>query len=84
MTDRLAQCFSHLENNEESAAECIHCLKKLGEQVMFSRTEKRLVLGRESYDPAYSDKMKNLTKLLGISSLEDYERVDRNYNLTMY
>lgn len=77
-------CFSHLESSEESAAHCIHCLKKHGEQVLFDTEEKRLKLGRESFDKKYSGEMKTLTQLLGINSRETYENMDKKYNLTMY
>lgn len=77
-------CFSHLEGTEESAAECIHCLKKHGEQVLFDDSEKRLKLGREAFDVSYQDEMKKLTELLGIKSRDNYEVMDRKYNLTMY
>ncbi len=77
-------CFSHLESTEESAAECIHCLKKHGEQVLFDDNEKRLKMGREIYDKKYSGEMKTLTQILGISTREKYEEMDRKYNLTMY
>lgn len=79
-----ANCFSHLKGNEESAAECIHCLKKNGEQVLFDDDESRLKLGREVFDTKYTEEMKTLTKILGITSRDQYEAVDRKYNLTMY
>lgn len=77
-------CFSHLENTEESAAHCIHCLKKHGEQVLYDEQEKRLKLGREVYDKHYSGEMKTITGLLSINSRESYEEMDKKYNLTMY
>ncbi|CAC12086.1 hypothetical protein [Thermoplasma acidophilum] len=77
------ECFNHIEDEEE-AAECIHCLKKHGEQVMFDDDLGRLVLGREIYDDRYVEKMKELTKLLSIKNRKDYEFMDRKYNLTMY
>ncbi len=84
MKRNFEKCFSHLEDNEESAAECIHCLKKHGEQVLFDEAEKRLKMGREAYDRKYAGEMKTLTQILGISSREKYEEMDRKYNLTMY
>ncbi|MCL4306869.1 MAG: hypothetical protein M1302_01160 [Candidatus Thermoplasmatota archaeon] len=84
MTARFDDCFSHIEENEESAAECIHCLKKHGEQVMYDPVQKRLILGREIYDDSYAKAMQTLTDLLRITSLEDYQAMDRKYNLTMY
>lgn len=78
------QCFNHLKEDEESAAECVHCLKKHGEQVLFDDQEKRLKLGREVYDDSYVEKMKQVSELLGINSRETYEKADRKYNLTMY
>ena len=84
MTDSFDHCFSHLKKDEESAAECIHCLRKHGEQVLFDREEHRLKLGREKYDARYAGEMKAISETLGIKSLEDYERMDRKYNLTMY
>lgn len=77
-------CFSHLEGTEDSAAECIHCLKKHGEQVLFDDSEKRLKLGREAFDNKYVDRMQDITELLKIKSRDDYEVVDRKFNLTMY
>jgi len=79
----LEECFKHMEDEEE-AAECIHCLKKHGEQVMYDDDLGRLVLGREIYDDRYVEKMKELTKLLNIRNRKDYEFMDRKYNLTMY
>ncbi len=84
MTGDFDHCFSHLESTEESAAHCIHCLKKHGEQVLYDDHEKRLKLGREVYDKHYSGEMKTLTGLLGINSRETYENMDKKYNLTMY
>lgn len=84
MTARFDSCFSHLEEDEESAAECIHCLKKYGEQVFFDDTQGRLVMGREMYDDSYSSAMKALTELLKIRTRSDYEAMDKKYNLTMY
>lgn len=78
------ECFEHLEDTEESAAECIHCLKKHGEQVMFDGELKRLKLGRELFDPQYSKHMERITELLNIKSIEDYELADKKFNLTMY
>ncbi|KAA8923192.1 hypothetical protein [Thermoplasma sp.] len=77
------ECFMHMEDEEE-AAECIHCLKKHGEQVMFDDDLGRLVMGREIYDNRYVDKMEELTKLLNIRNRRDYEFMDKKYNLTMY
>lgn len=77
-------CFHHLKEDEESAAECIHCLKKHGEQVLFDDHENRLKLGREVYDDTYTEKMKQLSTILGIVSRESYEKADRKFNLTMY
>jgi hypothetical protein len=78
------ECFDHLGNDEESAAECIHCLKKHGEQVFYSKEKKRLVLGREGYDPTVSEYMEKISTLLEIRTRKDYEKADDTYNLTMY
>ncbi len=78
------ECFENLENDEESAAECIHCLKKNGEQVLFSDSKGRLVLGRENYDDSAEEFMKKISTLLEIRSREDYEKADLKFNLTMY
>ncbi len=78
------KCFEELVNKPESAAEVIHCLKKHGENVMYSNERKRLVLGREMYDDTYSDYMKRITEILGIDSRERYNEVDKKFNLTMY
>lgn len=84
MKDTFEQCYSSLEENEEAAAECIHCMKKYGEQVYFDQEKGRLVLGREKYDAQYSGIMEKLSSLLEIDSLEKYHEKDRKYNLTMY
>lgn len=84
MKDTFEICYSDLENDEEGAAECIHCMKKYGEQIFFDPDNKRLKLGREEYDTKYSGIMETLSALLGIDSLEKYEEMDRKYNLTMY
>lgn len=84
MSRNFEECFSELESTEESAAEVIHCLKKHGEQVLFDHEEKRLKLGREMFDRKHADSMKAISEILKIESLEDYERMDRKYNLTMY
>ncbi len=78
------ECFRELENDPESAAECIHCLKKYGENVIFSAERKRLFLERELYDDTHSEDMKKLTKILDITTLERYREMDRKFNLTMY
>lgn len=78
------KCFSHLESTEESAAECIHCLKKHGEQILYDETEKRLKMGRELFDKKYAGEMKTLSQVLGINSRQSYEEMDKKYNLTMY
>lgn len=78
------ECFKHLKDDEESAAECVHCLKKNGEQVIFDDHEKRLKLGREAYDDTYTEQITRVSKILGINSRESYEEADRKFNLTMY
>lgn len=78
------ECFKHLGDTDESAAECIHCLKKNGEQVIFDTEKKRLKLGRELFDEKYVEYMETITKLLEIESVEDYEKADKKFNLTMY
>lgn len=80
----IEHCFSHLGENEESAAHCIHCLKKNGEQVLFDDSENRLKLGRELFDSKYVEELKKLTQILGINSRDTYEAADRKFNLTMY
>lgn len=82
--DTFETCYTSMEENEEGAAECIHCMKKYGEQIYFDRELKRLKLGREAYDPQYGEVMEKISRLLGIESLESYEEMDRKYNLTMY
>ncbi|MEM0158060.1 MAG: hypothetical protein QXV22_03215 [Thermoplasmataceae archaeon] len=77
-------CFHHLEDSEESAAECIHCLRKFGEQVFYDPAMARLRLGREMYDSSVIEMMERITNALGIRNREDYEKMDRKYNLTMY
>lgn len=84
MKDTFEVCYADLENTEESAAECIHCMKKYGEQIFFDAGLKRLKLGREGYDKKYSGIMETLSGLLGIDSPEKYEEMDKKYNLTMY
>lgn len=84
MKDTFENCYRDMENSEEGAAECIHCMKKYGEQVFFDPEKKRLSLGRERYDPQYSGIMETVSGLLGIDSIEKYEEMDRKYNLTMY
>ena len=84
MTRNFEECFEELESTEESAAEVIHCLKKHGEQVLYDHDGKRLKLGRELFDTKYEDEMKKISELLKIESLEDYEKMDVKYNLTMY
>lgn len=84
MNDTFEVCYSDLESTEESAAECIHCMKKYGEQIFFDPELKRLKLGRELYDRKYSGIMETLSSIMGIDSLEKYREMDRKYNLTMY
>ncbi|MCL4315053.1 MAG: hypothetical protein M1454_04940 [Candidatus Thermoplasmatota archaeon] len=78
------ECFKQLENNEDSAAECIHCLKKNGEQILYSDSLKRLIIAREASNPELSEYMTRISALLEIRSREDYEKADRKFNLTMY
>ncbi|MCL4327797.1 MAG: hypothetical protein M1149_05780 [Candidatus Thermoplasmatota archaeon] len=82
MTDFMS-CFKGVENEEE-AAECVHCLKKYGEIVMFSREKGRLELGREAYDQKVSAPMEHISRLLNIHDLESYREADEKFNLTMY
>ena len=76
------KCFDHAKD-EESAAECIHCLRRYGEQVMFDESKGRLKLGREIYED-HTAEMTRISELLGIKTRSDYESVDKKYNLTMY
>ncbi len=78
------ECFLELKDDPESAAECIHCLKKHGENIIFSAERKRLFLERELFDETHSDNMKKLSEILGITTLERYREMDRKFNLTMY
>ncbi len=77
------ECFEEAKN-EETAAECIHCLKRYGEQVIYSDDLGRLMLGRELYDHRFEEDMKKITAYLGIKNRSDYELMDKVYNLTMY
>ncbi len=77
------ECFEEAKN-EETAAECIHCLKRYGEQVIYSDDLGRLMLGRELYDHRFDEEMKKITEYLGIKNRSDYEMMDKVYNLTMY
>ncbi len=77
------ECFKEVRT-EESAAECVHCLKKSGETVFFSDKKKRLILGREKWDSSVSIQMANVSKTLKISNRESYQEMDSKYNLTMY
>ncbi|MCL4328759.1 MAG: hypothetical protein M1151_05915 [Candidatus Thermoplasmatota archaeon] len=83
MSQRLEECFAHL-NDEESAAECVHCLKKHGETVIFSDKLGRLALGREMWDDSHAKDMESVSEILGITDRKTYEEADRKYNLTMY
>ncbi len=76
-------CFSDFDEPRE-AAECIHCLRKHGEQVYFDDELKRLVLGRELYDKTASEKMAELSSVLRIKDRKSYQDADEKYNLTMY
>lgn len=78
------ECFHELKDEPESAAECIHCLKKHGENVIFSPERKRLFLERELYDESHSGDMKRISEVLDITTLERYREIDRKFNLTMY
>lgn len=82
MTTRFMECFEHIKD-EESAAECVHCLKKYGEQVMFDDKLGRLKLGRELYED-HSKEMTKLSEALNIKTRTDYENADKKFNLTMY
>lgn len=83
MSNRFTECFEEAKD-EESAAECIHCLRKHGEAVMFSQDKGRIILGRESWDKTVSGEMERISGLLGINSSEKYKEMDEKYNLTMY
>ncbi len=82
MSSAFMKCFEHAKD-EESAAECIHCLRRYGEQVMFDDGKGRLALGRELYED-HTAEMTKITELLGIKNRSDYEIADKKYNLTMY
>lgn len=82
MTDFI-DCFKGVDNEEE-AAECVHCLKKHGEIVMFSAEKSRLELGRELYDQKVSSSMDHISRLLNIHDLASYRQADEKFNLTMY
>lgn len=78
------ECFSELKDDQESAAECIHCLRKYGENILFSRERKRIILARELWDERPSAHMKKISEILGIDSIEKYQEMDSKFNLTMY
>lgn len=78
------KCFEELEEEPESAAECIHCLKKHGENIIFSLERKRLFLERELFDESHTGDMKKISKLLDIKTVERYREADKKFNLTMY
>ncbi|AAT43995.1 hypothetical protein [Picrophilus oshimae] len=80
----IEECFNELKDDEISAAECIHCLLKHGEVVIYDDELKRLKLGREVYDKSYVDQMKRISEILGINSFRSYTEKDKEYNLTMY
>jgi len=82
VSDAFVKCFEHARD-EESAAECVHCLRKYGEQVMFDDSRGRLILGRELYED-HTAEMTKISELLGIKTRSDYENADKKYNLTMY
>ncbi len=76
-------CFKDM-HDELSAAECIHCLQKFGETILYDDDKKRLVMWREIYDKEPEEYMKKLTEIFKIDSREKYEEIDKEYNLTMY
>ncbi len=78
------ECFDTVRDDEDQAAECIHCLRKYGEIIFFSSEKKRLALGRELYDQSDASEMAKLSSILGIGDRKSYEEMDRKYNLTMY
>jgi hypothetical protein len=77
-------CFEDFNGEEHESAEIIHHLRKFVEQVYFSDSLGRLVLGREIYDPQYGEIMQKISTSLHISDRKSYEEMDRKYNLTMY
>lgn len=77
-------CFEDFNGEEHESAEIIHQLRKFGEQIYFSDSLKRLVLGREIYEPQYGEIMEKISQSLHISDRKSYEEMDRKYNLTMY
>lgn len=79
----IAECFEEAEN-EETAAECIHCLRKHGEWVFFDKSKKRIALGREKYDSSNAKEMERISKLLKIKDEKSYHEADEKFNLTMY
>lgn len=79
----IKECFEEAED-EETAAECVHCLRKHGEWVYFDAKKKRLVLGREKFDSSSAEDMKRISKLLKISNEQSYKDADEKFNLTMY
>ena len=78
------ECFKDLRGDQESAAECIHCLRKYGENIIFSRERKRIMLARELWDENPTENMKRISEILGIDSIEKYQEMDSKFNLTMY
>ncbi|MEM0133249.1 hypothetical protein [Acidiplasma sp.] len=78
------ECFEELKDDPLSAAECIHCLQKHGEVVIFSDEKKRLILWREEFDNYPVPFMEKISQLLEIHTRDDYEKMDKKFNLTMY
>ncbi len=77
------ECFEEAKD-EETAAECVHCLRKHGEWVYFDTSRKRLALGREKFDSSPAEEMARISKLLKIKDQKSYQEVDEKFNLTMY
>ncbi|MGC8496758.1 MAG: hypothetical protein ACP5NL_01980 [Thermoplasmata archaeon] len=79
-------CFKEFEEHksEESAVECLRCLKEHYEELFFDDTEKRLKLASEEWDKEVTKYMVEISDMLNIKSREQFIEVKEKYNLTIY
>lgn len=79
-------CFQEFEEHksEESAVECLRCLKEHYEELFFDDSEKRLKLASEYWDIEAAKYMTEITEILNVRSREQFIELKEKYNLTIY
>jgi hypothetical protein len=83
---QVEECIEEFKHNpsEEGAARLIICLINNKENIYWDDSQKRLRCAAEVHNDSWASLMKELTKVLGITTRDEYTKIKYKYNLTQF